>query len=79
MSTRQIQGPPIVDPVVQRRYRTTVDLLEAAEQIMRQNLRRRHPEASSEEIEILLGRWYTAKPMPEHPAMRPGDLSRFAK
>ena len=27
-----------------RRYRTTVDLLEAAEQIMRQNLRCRHPE-----------------------------------
>ena len=37
------------------------------------NLRRRHPEASPVEIEMLLGRWYTAEPMPEHPAMPPGD------
>ena len=44
-------------PPVQRRFRTSMDLLEAAEQIMRQNLRRRHPEASPVEIEILLGRW----------------------
>ena len=40
----------------------TLDLFEAALDLQRQNLRRRHPEASEDEIEILLGNWLEHRP-----------------
>jgi hypothetical protein len=38
-------------------FRATLDLFETGVDLMRQNLRRRHPEASNEDIERLLGEW----------------------
>jgi hypothetical protein len=44
------------------RYLITLDLFEAAEQIMRQNLRRRFPDAAPEEIESRLVSWLQERP-----------------
>ena len=52
----------IHDPAVRARIETAFDLYEAAEQIMRQNLRRRFPDASSEEIERRLLDWLQKRP-----------------
>ena len=53
---------PIRDPAIIARMRMTFDLFEAAEAMMRQNLRRRHPEASEPEIERLVGAWLQERP-----------------
>lgn len=42
------------------------DLYEAAEEMMRQNLRRRNPEASEEEIEEGIREWLRHRPGAEH-------------
>lgn len=55
---------------VMERMRLTFDLFEAAEQMMRLNLRRRHPEADEEEIERRLTEWLHTRPGAEH-----GDAS----
>ena len=57
---------PISDPVVLNRMRTAFDLYEAAEQMMRQNLRRRFPRASEAEIERRLIAWLQHRPGAEH-------------
>ncbi len=44
------------------RLELAFDLFEAGEQIMRQNLKRRHPRASSEEIERRLAEWLRRRP-----------------
>jgi hypothetical protein len=54
---------PIRDPEVLARMRIAFDLYEAAEEIMRQNLRRRHPEATEEEIERDLVSWLREQPV----------------
>jgi Rv0078B-related antitoxin len=56
---------PIRDPEVRRRARDTFDLFETAENIMRQNLRRRHPEASEDEIKRLLLSWLRKEDDPD--------------
>lgn len=38
------------------------DLFEAGEQIMRQNLKRRHPDAAPEEIEARFAEWLAQRP-----------------
>ena len=38
-------------------FRATLDLFQTGVDLMRQNLRRRHSEASNEEIERRLGEW----------------------
>jgi len=43
-------------------FRTTLDLFETGLELMRQNLRRRHPEAGDEEIERLLHEWLLDRP-----------------
>jgi hypothetical protein len=48
------------------RLKTTLDLFEAGVQLMRQNLRRRSPGASEQEIERLLQAWLTHRPGAEH-------------
>lgn len=45
-----------------RRLRLAFDLYAAGEAIMRQNLERRHPEASESEIERLLVVWLQTRP-----------------
>lgn len=61
------------------RLRTALELAELAAAIMEQNLRRRHPEASDEEIQRLLLRWLHTRPGAEHGDCvgRPIPLSRF--
>jgi hypothetical protein len=44
------------------RLRLALDLFEAGEAIMRQNLRRRFPAASAAEIEERLDRWLSERP-----------------
>ena len=48
---------PIRDPEFLARALAAFDLCETAEQIMRQNLRRWHPEASEEEIRQRFKAW----------------------
>lgn len=52
----------IRDPAVRARIETAFDLYEAAEQIMRQNLRRRFPDAPEQEIERRLIDWLQKRP-----------------
>ena len=43
-------------------FRMTLDLFQTGVDVMRQNLRRRHPEAHDGEIERLLGEWLQKRP-----------------
>ena len=51
-------------------FRTTLDLFQTGFELMRQNLRRRHPEAADEDIERLLQVWLL-----ERPGAESGDCS----
>ena len=53
---------PIRDPKVLARARDAFDLCQATEDIMRQNLRRRHPNASEGEIEQRFAAWVEKRP-----------------
>ena len=67
---------PIVDA-----FRTTLDLFQTGVDLMRQNIRRRHPEAPDEDVERLLYEWLLARPGAEAGDCpgRPIDVkSRFA-
>ena len=48
---------PIRDPKVLARARAAFDLCQTAEDIMRQNLRRRYPQASEKEIRRRFAAW----------------------
>lgn len=50
------------DPAVIARMQRLFDLYETSLEIMRQNLRRRHPQASEAEIERRLVTWLRARP-----------------
>ncbi len=43
-------------------FRMALDLFQVGVDVMRQNLRRRHPEAPDEDIERLLGGWLQERP-----------------
>jgi hypothetical protein len=43
-------------------FRTTLDLFQTGFDLMRQNLRRRHPEAAEADIERLLHEWLLERP-----------------
>ena len=43
-------------------FRIALDLYQTGVDVMRQNLRRRHPDAHDEEIERLLGEWLQRRP-----------------
>jgi hypothetical protein len=60
-------------------FQTTLDLFQTGVDLMRQNLRRAHPQATEDEIDRLLGRWLRERPGAEHgdgPG-RPVDLNRW--
>lgn len=57
---------PLDPEAVQRRMQTVCDLFEAALALQRQNLRRRHPEASEERISELVQEWLFHRPGAEH-------------
>jgi len=48
------------------KLRAAFDLFAAGEALMRENLRRQHPEASDEEIEDRLCQWLSERPGAEH-------------
>ncbi|HXW04050.1 MAG TPA: hypothetical protein VD833_02375 [Vicinamibacterales bacterium] len=54
-------------------FRSTLDLFQTGVDLMRQNLRRQHPEAGEEEIERLLRAWLL-----ERPGAESGDSSGHA-
>ncbi len=59
---------PIRDPEILARAEDMFDLCETMENMMRQNLRRRHPQASEEEIQERFSAWaekrqYVATPL----------------
>lgn len=56
---------PIRDPDVIARMETAFDLFDLAEEMMRQNLRRRFPAATEDEIEGRLLRWLQKRPFDE--------------
>ena len=53
---------PSTPPSVADAFRTTLDLFETGLDLMRQNLRRSHPETGDEEIELLLHEWLLDRP-----------------
>jgi hypothetical protein len=57
---------PIHDPAVLKRMQVTADLFKTAQILMRQNLRRRHPEFSDADIEESLTRWRHTRPGAEY-------------
>jgi Rv0078B-related antitoxin len=57
---------PIRDPEVLKRMTLAFDLYEAAEEIMRQNLRRRNPKTSEREIEEGIREWLRRRPGAEY-------------
>jgi Rv0078B-related antitoxin len=61
---------PIRDPAVMARVKTTFELYELAEAMMRQNLRRRFPQESEEQIESRLVAW-----LRDRPGAKIGDAS----
>jgi hypothetical protein len=57
---------PVRDLALIARVKTAFDLNEAAEALMRQNLRRRFPQESQEQIELRLLAWLRDRPGAEH-------------
>jgi hypothetical protein len=53
-------------PNAARTFRLTLDLFDAGVRLMRQNLRRRHPEADEQEIDRKLVSWLRERPGAEH-------------
>lgn len=69
------------EPQAMARMRAAFDLFDLAVAIQRQNLRRRHPDASLEEIGSLLNAWLLHRPGAEHGDASGPDFrssSRFA-
>jgi hypothetical protein len=57
---------PVRDPEVRDRVKAMFELNELAETLMRQNLRRRFPDESSEQIESRVWAWLQTRPGAEH-------------
>ena len=64
-------------PSVADAFRTTLDLFDTGLALMRQNLRRSHPGASDEEIDLRLRQWLLDRPGAESGDCpgRPVDVS----
>lgn len=58
---------PIRDPQIVNRMKEAFELYQLAEDLMRQNLRRRHPGESEAEIERRLVEEWLRQPPIEHP------------
>lgn len=58
---------PIRDPKILARATAAFDLCQATENMMRQNLRRRYPQASEEEIRGRFVAWLEKRPYTEPP------------
>ncbi len=56
---------PIRDPEILARAEAAFDLCQTVEDMMRQNFRRRHPQASEEEIRERFSAWVEKRPYVE--------------
>ncbi len=56
---------PIRDPEILARAAAAFDLCQTAENIMRQNLRRWHPEATEKEVHARFAAWVEKRPYVE--------------
>ena len=56
----------IIGSITARRLRTALELFRDGEALMRQNLRRRHSDASDEEIELAMVAWVRTRPGADH-------------
>jgi len=54
------------DPNASQKLAIAFELFESGVDLMRQNLRRRHPAETPDEIEVRLGRWLATRPGAEH-------------
>lgn len=63
------------------RLRLALDLYETGEELMRQQIRRRYPDADPETVERMLTEWLRTRPGAEHgdAAGRPGTWPRTPK
>lgn len=62
-------GPPECDNggvSSEEKFRAALELHEAGVALMRQNLRRRHPDASESDVDALLDDWLRTRPGAEH-------------
>ena len=57
---------PIRDPVILERMRMTFELYELAETMKRQNVRRRHPDLSDDEVGEKVLEWLLERPGARH-------------
>jgi hypothetical protein len=57
---------PVRDQAMMARVKATFDLNEAAEAMMRQNLRRRFPQESADQIELRIVAWLQDRPGAPH-------------
>jgi len=48
------------------RFGLALDLFDLAERMLRQKLRRKHPEATGADIDVMVGRWLEHRPGAEH-------------
>jgi hypothetical protein len=54
------------EELIAARFQTTLALFEMGETMLRQKLRRKHPEASAAEIEAHVREWLARRPGAEH-------------
>lgn len=52
--------------VVQERFETAMDLVDLAEGMLREKLRRTHPDLSEAEVEARIDRWFMQRPGAEN-------------
>ncbi len=52
--------------LIAEKFRTTLELFELGEAMLRQKLRRKHPAANDDEIEALVQEWRERRPGAEH-------------
>lgn len=73
--------PLLRDPDVLRRMKIAFDLYETAEQMKRQNILRRNPGATEEEIQEAIREWLHHRPGAEHgdAAGRPVSKERLER
>jgi hypothetical protein len=54
------------DSVVAERMRLTLDLIDLTERMLRQKLHRKHPAATDDELDRMVGEWRRERPGAEH-------------
>jgi Rv0078B-related antitoxin len=61
-TAKTLNAMPSVSSPIAAAFCTTLDLFQTGVDLMRQNLRRRHPDATEHDIEQLLRQWLLERP-----------------